>query len=62
MVSLTNHLKMDIRFEKPETSLEYGDVWSVMRPADEVIVSFGDGSVRAVPYDMPIIGYGTKKY
>ena len=31
-----------------------------MRPADEVIVSFGDGSVRAVPYDMPIIGYGTR--
>lgn len=46
--------------EKPETWLKYGDVWSVMRPADEVIVSFGDGSVRAVPYDMPIIGYGTR--
>ncbi len=45
--------------EKPETWLKYGDVWSVMRPADEVIVSFVDGSVRAVPYDMPIIGYGT---
>ena len=30
-----------------------------MRPDDEVIVTFGDGSVRAVPYDMPIIGYGT---
>lgn len=27
---------------------------------DEVIVSFGDENVRAVPYDMPIIGYGTK--
>lgn len=46
--------------EKPETWLKYGDVWSVMRPADEVIVSFGDGSVRAIPYDMPIIGYGTR--
>lgn len=46
--------------EKPETWLKYGDVWSIMRPADEVIVSFGDGSVRAVPYDMPIIGYGTR--
>lgn len=46
--------------EKPETWLKYGDVWSVIRPADEVIVSFGDGSVRAVPYDMPIIGYGTR--
>lgn len=46
--------------EKPETWLKYGDVWSIARPADEVIVSFGDGSVRAVPYDMPIIGYGTR--
>ncbi len=48
------------QIEKPETWLKYGDVWSVMRPADEVIVTFGDGSVRALPYDMPIIGYGTR--
>ena len=47
------------QIEKPETWLKYGDVWSVMRPDDEVIVTFGDESVRAVPYDMPIIGYGT---
>lgn len=47
------------QIEKPETWLKYGDVWSVMRPDDEIIVAFGDGSVRAVPYDMPIIGYGT---
>lgn len=47
------------QIEKPETWLKYGDVWSIMRPDDEVIVTFGDGSVRAVPYDMPIIGYGT---
>lgn len=46
--------------EKPETWLRYGDVWSVIRPDDEVIVTFGEGSVRAVPYDMPIIGYGTR--
>ncbi|MCF0170158.1 MAG: glycogen/starch/alpha-glucan phosphorylase [Fusobacterium varium] len=46
--------------ENPETWLKYGDVWSIERPADEVIVSFGDENVRAVPYDMPIIGYGTK--
>lgn len=46
--------------EKPETWLRYGDVWSVIRPEDEVIVTFGEGSVRAVPYDMPIIGYGTR--
>lgn len=52
-------LRDGYQIEKPETWLKYGDVWSVMRPDDEVIVTFGDGSVRAVPYDMPIIGYGT---
>lgn len=46
--------------EQPETWLRYGDVWSIARPEDEVIVTFGNGSVRALPYDMPIIGYGTK--
>lgn len=52
-------LRDGYQIEKPETWLKYGDVWSVMRPDDEVIVTFGDGSVRALPYDMPIIGYGT---
>ena len=27
--------------EKPETWLNYGDVWSIERPEDEVIVTFG---------------------
>ena len=45
--------------EYPETWLKYGDVWSIARPSEEVVVEFGDESVRAVPYDMPIIGYGT---
>ncbi len=36
----------------------YGDPWSVRREEDAVTVPFGDGVVRAVPYDMPIIGYG----
>jgi len=47
------------QIENPETWLKYGDSWSVNRPDDEVIVIFGDQTVRAVPYDMPIIGYGT---
>jgi starch phosphorylase len=46
--------------EYPDTWLKYGSVWSVERPSDEVIVEFGDHSVRAIPFDMPIIGYGTK--
>ena len=54
------YLRDGYQVEKPETWLKYGDVWSIMRPEDEVIVNFGNGSVRALPYDMPIIGYGTK--
>ncbi|MGL5356980.1 MAG: glycogen/starch/alpha-glucan phosphorylase [Cetobacterium sp.] len=46
--------------ETPETWLRYGDVWTVHRPSEEVIVQFGNEKVRAVPYDMPVIGYGTK--
>lgn len=46
--------------ETPETWLKYGDVWTIARPSEEVVIEFGDEKVRAVPYDMPIIGYGTK--
>lgn len=45
--------------ETPEEWLKYGDVWTVARPFDEVIVEFGDQKVRAIPHDMPVIGYGT---
>lgn len=37
----------------------FGDPWSRRRDSHEVLVSFADQTVRAVPYDMPIIGYGT---
>ncbi len=38
---------------------KYGDPWSVRCESDTVTVDFKDMSVKAVPYDMPIIGYGT---
>ena len=38
----------------------YGDPWSVRREDEAVLVHFRDGDVKAVPYDMPIIGYGMK--
>ncbi len=39
----------------------YGDPWSVRHDEDAVEVAFAVGeNVRAVPYDMPVIGYGTK--
>lgn len=40
--------------------LAYGDAWSVRCDRDAVRVDFGDQSVMAVPYDVPIIGYGRK--
>lgn len=39
---------------------KYGDPWSVRREEDAVRVTFADQTVNAVPYDMPIIGYGTR--
>ena len=45
--------------EYPETWLKYGDAWSIKKLGDEVIVNFKDFSVRAIPYDTPIFGYGT---
>ena len=38
---------------------KWGDPWSKRIENDAVTVTFKDMSVKAVPYDMPIIGYGT---
>ncbi len=38
---------------------KWGDPWSVRMEDDSVTVDFKDMSVKAIPYDMPIIGYGT---
>ncbi|MDR0903579.1 MAG: glycogen/starch/alpha-glucan phosphorylase [Ruminococcus sp.] len=46
--------------EEADDWLRFGDPWSVRRESEAVTVEFGDGAVRAVPYDMPIIGYGLK--
>lgn len=48
------------QIEEGDNWLKYGYPWSIGRGQDEVIVKFSDGDVRAVPYDTPIIGYGTK--
>ena len=36
-----------------------GDPWSIRRFDETVTVHFEDGDVLAVPYDTPIVGYGT---
>lgn len=38
-----------------------GDPWSKRNEEQSVTVDFKDFSVSAVPYDMPVIGYGKKK-
>ena len=38
---------------------KFGDPWSKRCDDDIVEVTFKDQVVRAIPYDMPIIGYGT---
>ncbi|MCC5909602.1 MAG: glycogen/starch/alpha-glucan phosphorylase [Clostridiaceae bacterium] len=43
--------------EEGDDWLQQGDPWSLRRGEDIVKVDFGDGSVKAVPYDTPIIGY-----
>lgn len=43
--------------EEADEWLDWGDPWSVRRERDEVRVDFADLSVRAVPYDMPVVGY-----
>ncbi|MBQ5802397.1 MAG: glycogen/starch/alpha-glucan phosphorylase [Clostridia bacterium] len=47
-------------FQKEEGDdwLKWGDPWSVRTERDSVLISFADQTVRAVPYDMPVIGYG----
>lgn len=46
--------------EEIDTWLKYGDPWSIRKDDEAVIVDFKDYSVKAVPYDVPIIGYDTK--
>ncbi len=46
--------------EEPDDWARYGDPWSIRREEESVIVPMKCGTVRAVPYDMPIVGYAGK--
>jgi len=46
--------------EAPDDWAKYGDPWSVRREEDAVVLNYADMVVNAVPYDMPVIGYGGK--
>jgi len=45
--------------ESADDWTKYGDPWSYRRYNHTVRVSFPDHTVLAVPYDVPVIGYGT---
>lgn len=44
--------------ETADNWLAWGDPWAVRREEDKVKVSFKNQEVYAVPYDLPVIGYG----
>jgi glycogen phosphorylase len=46
--------------ECEDTWLKYGEAWSIRKDDETQIIKFSAMTVKAVPYDVPIIGYGTK--
>lgn len=51
--------KNGFQIEEPDDWAKWGDPWSIRNENDSVEVCFKDMTVKAVPYDMPVIGYGT---
>ena len=45
--------------EYPDDWLNFGDPWSTRREDESVLVTFADQTVRAVPYDTPVIGWNS---
>ena len=48
------------QIESADDWAKYGDPWSYRRYNHTVKVQFPDHTVLAVPYDVPVIGYGTE--
>ncbi len=46
--------------ECEDTWLKYGEAWSIRKDDEIQIIKFSDMTVKAVPYDVPIIGYKTR--
>ncbi|HCC35723.1 MAG TPA: 4-alpha-glucanotransferase, partial [Ruminococcaceae bacterium] len=53
-------IKAGFQREEPDDWAKNGDPWSLRCDADAVTVRFADIEVKAVPYDMPVFGYGTR--
>ncbi len=45
--------------EEADDWTRFGDPWSLRREDEAVTVSFRNQTIKAVPYDVPVIGYGT---
>ncbi len=54
------YIQDGFQMETADDWTRFGDPWSIRCDSDTVLVKFADQTVRAVPYDIPIIGYGTK--
>lgn len=52
--------KNGYQIEKVDSWLKYGDPWSIRKDSESVEINFADMTVRAIPYDTPIIGYMSK--
>lgn len=57
---LEQHFIDGFQVESGDNWIRYGDPWSLRKDSKAKIVEFSDFKVKAVPYDMPIIGYDTK--
>lgn len=53
-------IKDGFQTETADDWQRYGDPWSIRREQETVVIHFADGDVNAVPYDYPVIGYGTE--
>ena len=53
-------IKDGFQVEVEDNWLKYDDPWCIRRVDQACTVKFADSTVVAVPYDMAIIGYGTK--
>lgn len=49
------------QMEEADNWLQDGDPWSIRREEEKVLIAFKNQKVYAVPYDMPVIGYGNSR-
>jgi len=54
------HFENGFQCETEDDWTRFGDPWSIRREELTETVCFGNQTVLAVPYDMPVIGYGGK--